>query len=270
MAVSPPACSRCAPSSDRATGHGRLVDAQPEVMVLGGVGERADVRPALEPLGHAGDAGRDRDLVVGQTRRGELVPVDPVVAEREAGVVIALEIAVVPGVVTDELGDSGGPVVEERPDGPAVDLAAVAADEDAAGPDPRAVLVGYEVVDAQPVARIEERDDLVGFDRPFLGWRPAPVRPRSLWRRTGGGRFVSGSSSSSAGADVSTPCNLGLHTRACRSYRAARTGSQPDGRRGAAGSGCSATCMRPSRRAASSARRPSRSSATGVSRGRVT
>ena len=107
------------------------------MVILGRIGERADLRPAVEPLPHAREACRDRDLVVGQARRGERVAIEPRVAERDALVVIALEVAVVAGIVADELTDRRCAVIEKGPHGSAVELAALAADQDPAGTNPR-------------------------------------------------------------------------------------------------------------------------------------
>lgn len=61
-----------------------LVDAQAQVVILGRVGERADLGTAVQPLPHPGEAGRDSDLVVREAGRRKRVAVEPFVAERYA------------------------------------------------------------------------------------------------------------------------------------------------------------------------------------------
>src|SRR5512141_840278 len=81
---------------------GGIGDQQGEVVVLRGVRQRADIRSTLEPVGHRHQAGGDRDLVVEQPGRRECVAVDPGLAEGDSAQVLAIQVAVLPGVVTGE------------------------------------------------------------------------------------------------------------------------------------------------------------------------
>ena len=60
-----------ASGSNRAASPDRLLDEEVEIAVVDRVGEGADIRPAVERLGHPGEAGGDGKLIVGQPRRAE-------------------------------------------------------------------------------------------------------------------------------------------------------------------------------------------------------
>jgi hypothetical protein len=85
-------------------------------------------------------------------------------------VVEPLEISVLAGIVTGELVDHGCLVVHEPANASIVEFTTVATQEDPGRPDPREVLVLGEVMDAEPISRIDERHDLFGLDEVLLEW----------------------------------------------------------------------------------------------------
>src|SRR5262245_59447656 len=87
----------------RLTGRRGLVHDQVQVVVLGAVRERADVRTAVEPGDHARQQRRGGDLLVGQTGVRERVAIDPFRARGDALMVITELASRVPDVVPREL-----------------------------------------------------------------------------------------------------------------------------------------------------------------------